>query len=141
MDYADTSALLKLVLPEPESPIIQNYVASAERVLISSLAVLEMRTQIRAFLLGGTLNRQQYPRIERYIAEMCQVEPFRFHELSGAVFRIALEQLVSVPGVHCRTLDRLHLAAMRELGATALVTFDQQQANAARALGFKVATF
>ena len=141
MDYADTSALLKLVLPEPESPAIQNYLASSQRVLISALAFLEMRTQIRAFLLGGTLNRRQSRRIERYISEMCQVDPFRFHELSGAVFQIALEQLVSVPDAHCRTLDRLHLAAMRELGASVLVTFDQQQANAARALGFKVATF
>lgn len=139
MDYADTSALLKLVLPEPESPAIQNYFASAERVLISSLAVLEMRTQIRAFLFGGMLNRAQYRRIERYIESMRQLEPFRFHELSGSVFEIAIEQLVTVPSLHCRTLDRLHLAAMRELGATVIVTFDQRQAHAARVLGFKVA--
>ena len=139
MDYADTSALLKLVLPELESPSIQSYVANAERVLISSLAVLEMRTQIRAFHLGGSLSRQQYRRIERYIAQMLQVEPFRFQELSGSVFQTALEQLATVPDLHCRTLDRLHLAAMRELEATVLVTFDQRQANAARALGFQVA--
>jgi predicted nucleic acid-binding protein len=138
MDYADTSALLKLLLPEPESLRIQNYMASADLVLISSLAVLEMRTQIRAFLFGGALDRLQYRRIERYIETMRHVEPFRFRELSGTVFETALEQLAAVPGLHCRTLDRLHLAAMKELGATVLVTFDQRQADAARALGFEV---
>ena len=138
MDYADTSALLKFIIPEPESPRIQNYFASAERVLISSLSILEMRTQLRAFLFGGTINRRQYRRIENYVAGLAQVEPFQYQELSGAVFQVALEQLRAVPDLHCRTLDRLHLAAMQELGATVLITFDQRQAKAARALGFKV---
>jgi predicted nucleic acid-binding protein len=52
---------------------------------------------------------------------------------------MANEQIEAAPDVHCRTLGRLHLAAMRELGATILVTFDQQQARAARALGLSVA--
>lgn len=40
--------------------------------------------------------------------------------------------------VHCRTLDRLHLAAMEGLGLRRLLTNDDTQAAAARALGFQV---
>jgi uncharacterized protein with PIN domain len=39
---------------------------------------------------------------------------------------------------HCRTLDRLHLAAMTELDVARLMTHDAVQAQAARALGFEV---
>lgn len=139
MDYADTSALLKLVLPEPESPRIGNYLASKDRIFVSSLVILEMRTQLRGFFLSGKITRQQYRRIEKYIPVLVRSEPLEYQELSGAVFRMANEQIKAAPEVHCRTLDRLHLAAMRELGATTLVTCDQQQARAARALGLSVA--
>jgi predicted nucleic acid-binding protein len=40
--------------------------------------------------------------------------------------------------VHCRTLDRLHLAIMESLGATRLMTHDEAQAKAATELGFQV---
>jgi predicted nucleic acid-binding protein len=39
---------------------------------------------------------------------------------------------------HCRTLDRLHLATMQVLGFQRLLTNDDRQAAAARALGFDV---
>lgn len=42
--------------------------------------------------------------------------------------------------VHCRTLDRLHLATMEALGLRRLLTNDVLQARAARALGFEVRT-
>jgi predicted nucleic acid-binding protein len=139
VDYADTSALLKLVLPEPESPRIGNYLTSKDRIFVSSLVILEMRTQVRGFFLSGKITRQQYRRIEKYIPVLVRSEPLEYQELSGAVFRMANEQIEAAPEVHCRTLDRLHLAAMRELGATTLVTFDKQRARAARALGLSVA--
>jgi predicted nucleic acid-binding protein len=139
VDYADTSALLKLVLPEPESPRIGNYLTGKDRIFVSSLVILEMQTQVRGFFLSGKITRQQYRRIEKYIPLLARSEPFEYQELSGAVFRMANEQIEAAPDVHCRTFDRLHIAAMRELGATTLVTFDQQQARAAQALGILVA--
>ena len=38
---------------------------------------------------------------------------------------------------YCRTLDRLHLAAMQALGVHRLLTNDEPQARAARGLGFE----
>ena len=140
MDYADTSFLLKWLLPEPESLPTQRYVEAAELIVFSSLAFLEMRVQIRGFFLGGSINRLQLRRIESYVSSMKELEPFRFQELPGSVFQTAVQQLTSVPNLHCRTLNRLHLAAMDELGATVLLTFDKRQATAAKALGMQVVT-
>ena len=40
--------------------------------------------------------------------------------------------------MHCRTLDRLHLAAMEALGLRRLLTNDEIQGRAAKARGFEV---
>jgi len=140
VDYADTSFLLKWLLPEPESLPTQRYVEAAELIVFSSLAFLEMRVQIRGFFLGGSINRLQLRRIESYVSSMKELESFRFQELPGSVFQTAVQQLTSVPNLHCRTLNRLHLAAMDELGATVLLTFDKRRATAAKALGIQVVT-
>jgi predicted nucleic acid-binding protein len=39
---------------------------------------------------------------------------------------------------HCRSLDRLHLAAMEELKLTRLITLDEIQGKAAKALHYEV---
>jgi predicted nucleic acid-binding protein len=65
--------------------------------------------------------------------------PFEPTEISANVFRLA-EREARAPRkkAHCRTLDRLHLATMEGLGLRRLLTNDDQQAGAARALGFEV---
>ncbi|NQX01840.1 hypothetical protein HQ447_14385 [bacterium] len=63
--------------------------------------------------------------------------PFTVATLTGDVFRAALAQHLSTT-VHCRSLDRLHLAAMEELKITRLMTHDTRQAEAARELGYQV---
>ena len=52
---------------------------------------------------------------------------------------VAAGQLIPLGrSVHCRTLDRLHLAAMQALGVRRLLTNDDIQTRAATALGFEV---
>jgi hypothetical protein len=70
-------------------------------------------------------------------ASFQKTAPFEFRDLPGAVFQLAILQHVSAQW-HCRTLDRLHLAAMKELGLRRLLTNDAKQAAAARALGYEV---
>jgi hypothetical protein len=64
--------------------------------------------------------------------------PYEFRSLSSPVFQTALRQHRNSRNVHCRTLDRLHLAAMEELEVTRLMTHDDRQAKAAREAGFAV---
>ena len=65
------------------------------------------------------------------------MSPFEFREVPGAVFSQAIRQHTSAR-THRSTLDRLHLAAMGELGLRRLLTNDAKQAIAARAPGYDV---
>lgn len=55
--YLDTSCLLKLLLPEPESRRVAEIVADEEHVIVSSLAPLEAVVQIHWRVAGGHLVR------------------------------------------------------------------------------------
>ena len=63
--------------------------------------------------------------------------PFRFESHSAPSIETAVRQLTT-SSTYCPTLDRLHLATMEILKARRLLTNDEVQANAARALGFEV---
>jgi predicted nucleic acid-binding protein len=54
------------------------------------------------------------------------------------LLEIAEARLREARSLHCRALDRLHLAAMEGLGVRRLFTNDEAQALAACALAFEV---
>jgi predicted nucleic acid-binding protein len=136
--YLDSSALLKLLWDEPESDAVRRQVGIEAAVIISSLAELEAEVQLSARRLAGHYGAARWHRFRAQLAEFRATDPFRFRLLPGTVFQAALRQVVDGGPVHCQTLDRLHLAAMTELDLTRLMTHDEAQANAARALGFDV---
>lgn len=138
MIYIDSSSLLKLLWEEPESEAVRKAVAREEQVVVSTLAELETEVQLRAKWLGGAITKTRYQAYRGALASFRETAPFEFRDLSGAVFRRAIVQHVSGSKQHCRTLDRLHLAAMEELGLRRLLTNDAKQARAARALGYTV---
>jgi uncharacterized protein len=138
MLYIDTSSLLKLLLPEPESPAVQAAVAAEDRVVLSTLVELETEVQLRAAWLGGRFTRSRYRGLTARLYLLSRQDPFMIRPLPGTLFQIALRQHRERPGPHVRTLDRLHLAAMEELGLRRLMTHDVPQAEAARALGYAV---
>jgi predicted nucleic acid-binding protein len=137
MLYLDSSSLLKLIWLEPESAAVRRQVALETHVLVSSLAELEAEVQLRAHRLAGAVSPARFRRQREILAILRDLEPFEFRELTGDVFRRAIQQAGADAG-HCRTLDRLHLAAMEELGASRLMTHDRKQAAAADALGYAV---
>jgi len=136
--YIDSSALLKLLWQEPESDAVRDHVASEDLVIVSSLAELETHVQVTAAWLAGRYGKARRERFRAKLAEFRATDPFRFRPLPGSVFETALRQHVGAGRTHCRTLDRLHLAAMTELEVARLMTHDAVQAQAARALGFVV---
>jgi uncharacterized protein with PIN domain len=56
MLYLDTSSLLKLLLPEPESPRVREAIAGERLVLVSALTELEAPASLNRTLIR-TLNR------------------------------------------------------------------------------------
>lgn len=138
MIYLDTSCLLKLLREEPESSAVRRAVDGEETVIVSSLVELETEVQLKGVAVGGGIRTSQLRQYQAKLAAMRNFDPFHFRHLPAAVFSTALRQHRHPQAAYCRTLDRLHLAAMEELKLTRLMTFDQAQAKAAEALNYKV---
>jgi predicted nucleic acid-binding protein len=137
--YVDTSCIVKVLFPEPESDRVAEMFSREPRALVSSLTRLETLVQIRGREIGRAITRRDAAYSRQRLAALLETSPFESVEVPSAVVEIA-ERQVREGGArgHCRMLDRLHLATMEGLGVRRLFTNDDQQAAAARALGFDV---
>ena len=138
MIYTDTSCLLKVLRPEPLSGMVWSAIQAESSVVISVLAELETLVQLKAAWTGGSLTRNQWRQAEARLGLLRNQPPFEFRTLPSAVFQAALRQHRNSGDLHCRSLDRLHLAAMEELKVSRLMTHDEGQAKAAIEMGFEV---
>jgi predicted nucleic acid-binding protein len=136
--YVDSSSLLKTLWQEPESAVVRDAIAAETQVVVSALTELETEVQLRAQWLGGVYTKKRYETYRAKLASFKRLEPFVFRDLPGGVFRRAIQQHVFEAKSHCRSLDRLHLAAMDELGVRRLLTHDHKQAVTARSFGYEV---
>jgi predicted nucleic acid-binding protein len=126
--YVDTSALVKLVVAEPESAALRRWLRSPQRVLVTSdLARVEL---IRAVRASGAGDRAQ-AHAGRVLARISTMP------LSAGV----LDRVGTLEPVTMRTLDALHLASALTLAdqLDALVTYGHRLADAATAAGVSVA--
>jgi predicted nucleic acid-binding protein len=137
MIYADTSSFLKLLLREIHSAEVMEFVLGEDEVVVSEITELEAVVQLKAMRLGGLLKASVLKKTRVQMNEFFSLAPFRRVTVSGKLFAVALTQH-EASGIHCRTLDRLHLAAMAEMGIKRLLTHDSRQADAARELGYQV---
>ena len=115
MTYLDTSCLLKLLRDEPESADVRTAVQAEDEVVVSSLTELETEVQLKAAALGGEMRTSQWRQYQAKLVAMRNFDPFHFRHLPAAVFQTALRQHRHPQAAYCRSLDRLHLAAMEEL--------------------------
>lgn len=135
--YLDTSCLLKLLVEEPESARVRDLIAQETSVIVSSYAELEAEQVLRGLRFGGRLSARQEGRLLRVLGDFRGLPPFEHRPLPYDLAAIARRQAMNA-AVHCRTADRLHLAAMEALGLRRLLTNDDAQAVAAAELGFGV---
>ena len=137
--YLDTSCLLKLFFPEPESATVASLVVTEERVVVSTLAYLELRVQTQGRVADGTLAARSASALLSVVGRTLGQFPYEIAETPSNVYSVAASQLLPLGrSAHCRTLDRLHLATMEALGLRRLLTHDEVQARAAEARGFEV---
>ena len=129
---------MKVFRPEPESPEVLKAISREAEVAVSALAELEVMVQLKADYLAGNLTRSGWRQLEARFSVLRHQAPYEFRALPAALFRTALRQHRDAGEVHCRSIDRLHLAAMEELGLKRLMTHDVRQAKAAVEAGFEV---
>lgn len=124
MLYLDSSALVKLVITEPESLALRRYLRRHPRRASCALARVEV---LRAVRPQGPAALTRARRLLRRL-NLVQIDD----ELLEAA-------VVLDPGV-LRSLDAIHLAAAQVFGddLTAVVTYDRRMATAAGLLDLKV---
>ncbi|PYV17020.1 MAG: hypothetical protein DMG07_06755 [Acidobacteria bacterium] len=135
--YIDTSALLKLFFSEAESVRTSEIVSQESDITVSSLTKLEALIQIQRREAIGMLTTAKATERRRRLARLLTLWPFKLQPCPSALIAEAEREVLSGT-IHCLTLDRLHLAAMQLFHLRRLLTNDDAQAKAARALGFEV---
>lgn len=123
--YADASALVKLVIREPESEALRDYLLIRADPATSRLALVEVSRVVMRIketvdddALAAVWDRTVLVELDASLAD--------------AASRIGPRTL--------RSLDAIHLASALTLAddLEAFVTYDARQADAARALGLEV---
>lgn len=126
LTYVDSSAIVKLVVAEPESKALRRYLVRRQPLVSSALARTEV---VRALLPAGAdvaargeeaLRRIQLLRLnDHLLREAGRVQP-----------------------AELRSLGAIHLASAHEMGRLVrqIVTYDERMAAAAQASGFSVAS-
>jgi predicted nucleic acid-binding protein len=125
--YLDSSAIVKLIVKEVESDALGRFLRkhSSERRVTSALARVEV---VRAVSAGGP---HAISHARRQLARIDQLQ----------LDRDLLDEAATLaPGSTLRSLDAIHLATARALGAdlTSIVTYDRRMQDSAQALAINV---
>jgi len=136
--YCDTSALLKLYLPEPGSDAFNEVVEGRDDVLVSDLAVTDFISALARRLHQGSLAREAARRLQHAILGRLDEGVYHRVELTRDVHRRAEQFLLSLPATPLRAADGLHLALATSARAASLASFDARLTAAARAVGLAI---
>lgn len=127
MRYLDSSALVKLVVPEPESERLLAHLAAGGDAVSSALSAVEVS---RAAARSG-IGAEAAPRIEELLATL------ELRRIDADIIDAAR----TLEPAEIRTLDAIHLATAIELAAELdeLVAYDERLLDAAARHGLATA--
>ena len=139
--YLDTSVLIKLYVAETFSTEAERFVGEADGIVISRLSTLEWHCAMARRARTGQIT-QDYMNLARteftrHLAEGY----FRIVPYDDPLLSDALRVLDSAHPVPLRTLDVIHLTAVRNAGVTRIATADDVMRRAAHQLQLDVAYF
>jgi uncharacterized protein len=122
--YVDSSALVKLVVEEPETDGLRAFLSDDADQLASALVEVEVVRAVRRVV------PQLVAQAQRVVAQLAIIE----------ISEPILTRARSLEPVTLRALDSLHLATAIEIGdeLDAVVTYDARMAGAGTALGLRV---
>lgn len=124
--YLDSSALVKLVIREPESSALRGYLRRHRRRVSCGLARVEVVRAVAAHGAQATARARQL---------LARVDLLRLDD-------VLLDAAARLEAANLRSLDAIHLSAAESLSEdlSAVVTYDLRMASAARTLGLRVAS-
>lgn len=124
--YLDSSALVKLVSPEPETAALVAALARWPERVSSALARVELLRALRR----ARLPQSAFRRADQVLSAIALVH----------VDEMVLSAASALRSPSLRSLDAIHLATAQSIGdmPDAFITYDDRLAAAARASGFPV---
>ena len=139
--YIDTSALAKWYLNESRSDDFEAYLSQVDRLAISSLTVVEIRSLLSRHRRMGHLTAEKEQEIFALFQQdleerLISLLPVRDRDVVAAAH--LLGRLAEHP---LRTLDAIHLILCQAAGLTELATADKIMAIPAADLGLEVVRF
>ncbi len=123
--YLDSSALVKLLTPEPETPALQSFLRERPRQVTSVLARIEVTRAAHRLSPDHVVLAQE---ILTCLAQLTMAP------------QVVSRAAQILPGQSLRSLDAIHIASALVLpDLEALVTYDLRMASAADILGIPIA--
>jgi predicted nucleic acid-binding protein len=121
--YLDSSAIVKLVVAEPESQALRAHLRRRRPLISSALARTEV---VRALLPAGAIAMSRGREVLR------RLDLIRINDR-------VLDMAGTLEPAQVRSLDAIHLATAQLLGEdlSQVITYDDRMADAARSLGLK----
>jgi uncharacterized protein len=120
--YLDTSAAVKLLVEEPESAALAQYL---DQPNLETVACLLLETELRRFAVRHAIPQQDVTAI---------LDPISLYDMPHSLYYEA----GILPGRHIRSLDALHLVAAVRLETDVIVSYDNRLQEAAAELGLEI---
>jgi predicted nucleic acid-binding protein len=122
--YLDSSAIVKLVVAEPESSALRRYLRRRKPYVSSALARAEVARSLLPFGPAA---------LQRGDTVLARIDLIRVND-------VVLRSAGSLLPEDIRTLDAIHLATAQQLGSdlARIVTYDVRMQAAAEAVGLDV---
>jgi uncharacterized protein len=133
--YVDSSAFVKLYVPEPESQRVDAFLRGRTGLAISGLVITEVLAAVARRKREGVLRSGVASEIREAVLADAASGSFNVLDLDPDVHREAERLLFAVETVPLRTLDALHVALALSASATHVVTFDLRMREAAALVG------
>jgi predicted nucleic acid-binding protein len=141
--YWDTSCVLPLYIPEPDSAELADLAANQDSPVTSSqILSFEFLFAIHARVARRKMAKEFAVKVQRRFLADLSAGRFLLVPLGADILSIVAELSGRLAkrqsGLELRTLDGIHLATACHLGAKQVVTCDKRMRQAAEVLGLRV---
>ena len=143
MIYWDTSALIKLYVPEPDSRVFIDLLASSNAAVVTAdiTSVEVLCTLHRKEAAGDLRPEDAKARFERYLADTHSGRIILVpngRDITATAQRVVAHAYQQSPPLFIRSLDALHIASAIIASAKAVVATDRRLRDVATLMGLTV---
>jgi predicted nucleic acid-binding protein len=137
--YADSSFVVSLYLTDVHSPEARRRVQGAPPLILTALHRAEWAHALGQHQFRGMMTLEAARRADSQLVSDEAAKLWREAPLPENAFELCADLARrNGPKLGTRTLDSLHVACALELKAERFWTFDERQANLAKAVGLKI---